>query len=156
MTPPRKLTPEDREEIAREVREYVGVEDSRGDALVRLRDRDSLDPIAIAHEVRVYSASRPPPPALVVVQERVRMRERTNTDRFDIEELQKQLRESTERAAAEKIAEARERALRAENEKKDLEATVEKRVEKASDRRWDVVLAVLAALAAAAVGHYVK
>jgi len=135
-------------------REYVGVDDARSDALVRLRDRDSLDPIAIAHEVRVYSASRPPPPALVVVQERVRMRERTNTDRFDIEELQKQLRESTERAAAEKIAEARERALKAENETRELEASVEKRVEKASDRRWEILLAVLAAILGAVAGRY--
>jgi hypothetical protein len=148
------LTPEDREEIARMAREYVGVDDARSDALVRLRDRDSLDPIAIAHEVRVYSASRPPPPALVVVQERVRMRERTNTDRFDIEELQKQLRESTERAAAEKIAEARERALKAENETRELEASVEKRVEKASDRRWEILLAVLAAILGAVAGRY--
>jgi hypothetical protein len=155
VTPPRKLTPEDREEIARMAREYVGGDDPRTDALIALRDRDSVDPIAIAHEVRVYSASRPPPPALVVVQERVRMRDRSNTDRFDIEELQKQLRESTERAAAEKIAEARERALKAEAEKKDLEASVEKRVEKASDRRWEILLAVLAAIFAALAGRYI-
>lgn len=154
MTPPRKLTPEDREEIAREVRDYVGVD--REDELARLRDRDSLDPIAIAHEVRVYSNSRPPPPALVLVQDRVRTRERTNTDRFDIEELQKELREATERAAAEKIAEARERALKAEKTVEDLEASFEKKIEKASDRRWEILIVVLTAIVAAIVGHYSK
>lgn len=155
VAPPRKLTPEDREKIERDVREYVGRE-TEDDALVRLRERGSVDPIAIAHEVRVYSASRPPPAALVVVQDRVRTRDRTDTDRFDIEELQRQLREATERAAADKIAEARERALKAESEKDELQKSVTKKIEKAADRRWETLIAILAAIAAALAGHYIK
>ncbi len=119
------------------------------------RDRDSLDRLAIAQEVRAYSTSCPPP-ALVVVQERVQNRIRTDTDRFDIEELQRQLREAIERAAADKIAEARERALKAESEKAALEASIEKAVEKKSDRRWEIVVALLTVVAAAVIGHYYK
>ena len=120
------------------------------------RDRDSLDRLVIAHEVRAYSTSCPPPPELVVVQERVQNRTRTDTDRFDIEELQRQLREAIERAAADKIAEARERALKAESEKAALEASIEKAVEKKSDRRWEIVVALLTVVAAAVIGHYYK
>jgi hypothetical protein len=140
--PPRRLTPEDRDAIEREVREYVG-------GVEVPRERDSLDRLAIAHEVRAYSASVPPPQALVVVQERVNTRPRTDTDRFDIEELQRQLREATERAAADKIAEARARALAAE-------AKLEERAGKTEDRWWQIAIGVLLALAAAVAGHFIK
>ena len=92
----------------------------------------------------------------MLVQDRVSARARTDTDRFDIEELQRQLRESTERAAADKIAEARERALKAERKTEELEASVEKKVEKASDRRWEILIVVLTAIGALVAGRYSK
>jgi hypothetical protein len=130
VTPPRKLTPKDIRAIDQEfLRDYV--------------EQDKKN--AIVEEVRVYTESQPPPRALVSVQERVRLRSRSDTDRFDIEELQRELREATERAAADKIAEERRRADDAV-----------RALEKAGDRRWDIVILILTATATAFAGHFIK
>ncbi len=100
----------------------------------------------IDEELVPYLESRPPPPMFLSAKERLNARidarQRLDTPAlgFILEDVQAQLRKSLEREHDDKV-----RAERAEKE-----------LEKARDRRWDLVLLGLTAVASALVGHFVK
>jgi hypothetical protein len=107
-----------------------------------------------------YVDSRPPP--AMPVRERVEARIRegrsfaTDTGRFEVEELQREVKSMVERAAAEKLAqeEAKNKELQ-----KQLDEVKARQAETAKERRgmrWDLVLAAVSAGLGALAGHYVK
>ncbi len=114
-----------------------------------MRPRERSHPFD--EELAAYIDSKPPPPLLLSAKERINARidarERLDTPAlgFILEDVQAQLRKSLERESEEKVREARERADAAE-----------KRLEKSSDRRWDLVLLLLTAVASALAGHFLK
>lgn len=110
----------------------------------------------IDDELSAYIESRPPPKSLTTARERIEARTTTITGQWQIEEFARELRDATERAAADKLAEMKERYEEKIEVLVERVKTAERALEKAGDRRWELLLLGLTAISAAVAGHFIK
>lgn len=116
----------------------------------------------VDEELSTYIASQPPPPMLAHAKARLAARVATGepldtpTGRHLLEDVQEQVRAAAVRAAEDKMAETRQRAADKIAEAKERAERAEKALEKAGDRRWDLVLLVVTAVLGVLCGHFFK
>lgn len=102
---------------------------------------EAVEAVEIAREdLRAAVDSIPPPAALSVSRERVIARVGKNTGSWELEELERELRATIERAAAEKLAAMAARLAEEVDARKALQGTV-KEIRDGQRKFWMTVLA---------------
>ena len=100
----------------------------------------------VCEEMRRYAPSVPPPPGLEDDREVLRDRLETPTGRFRLDAIEAKIREQERRAAADKLAEAREVAAEFKRQLERLQEQQDRKLERQGDRRWEAWMLAPAAL----------